>query len=158
MTDFRRPILWAILGFSLVMLWDRWQVHEGQQATVFPWPTRATATAPAATLPPHSGLPPSLVPGDKATVAANAATAGVPEPIAGAPASSRQLVTVTTDVMRVTFDAEGASVIRTELLKHAGDRQTGKTTTPFALLDRGPSRFYVAQSGLVGGDFPNHRP
>ena len=29
MNDIRRTILWVIFGFSLVMLWDQWQVHNG---------------------------------------------------------------------------------------------------------------------------------
>ena len=49
MNDIRRTILWVIFGFSLVMLWDQWQVYNGKQATFFPsGKPAATATAPAA--------------------------------------------------------------------------------------------------------------
>ena len=48
MTDIRRTILWVIFGFSLVMLWDQWQVFNGRNATFFPSSKpAATATAPA---------------------------------------------------------------------------------------------------------------
>ena len=43
MNDIRRSILWVIFGFSMVMLWDQWQVHNGHKATFFP----SSATAPA---------------------------------------------------------------------------------------------------------------
>ena len=31
MNDIRRTILWVIFGFSLVMLWDQWQVYNGRR-------------------------------------------------------------------------------------------------------------------------------
>ena len=36
MTDIRRTILWVIFGFTLVLLWDKWQVYNGRHATFFP--------------------------------------------------------------------------------------------------------------------------
>ena len=41
MNDIRRTILWVVFGFSLVMLWDQWQLHNGNKPTFFP-----TATPP----------------------------------------------------------------------------------------------------------------
>ena len=32
MNDIRRTILWVIFGFSLVLLWDQWQVYNGRKA------------------------------------------------------------------------------------------------------------------------------
>ena len=51
MNDIRRTILWVIFGFSLVLLWDQWQLHNGNKATFFPKPevaSAAKAPAPAA--------------------------------------------------------------------------------------------------------------
>jgi YidC/Oxa1 family membrane protein insertase len=45
MTDIRRSILWVIFGFSMVLLWDKWQVHNGNKATFFPQPTEQKAAA-----------------------------------------------------------------------------------------------------------------
>ncbi|MCB2027137.1 MAG: membrane protein insertase YidC, partial [Ottowia sp.] len=47
MNDIRRTILWVIFGFSMVLLWDKWQVHNGHKALFFPAPA-VTAPAPAA--------------------------------------------------------------------------------------------------------------
>lgn len=39
MNDIRRTILWVIFGFSMVLLWDKWQLHNGNKATFFPTAT-----------------------------------------------------------------------------------------------------------------------
>ena len=73
MNDIRRTILWVIFGFSMVLLWDKWQIHNGQKGT-FLLGTKppVTATAPAAApassgpaptgVPSSAGVPPSTVP------------------------------------------------------------------------------------------------
>ena len=55
MNDIRRTILWVVFGFSLVMLWDQWQISKGQKPTFFPSPmTGPSAAAPAT---PATGSP-----------------------------------------------------------------------------------------------------
>ncbi|HYF20686.1 MAG TPA: membrane protein insertase YidC, partial [Ramlibacter sp.] len=152
MNDIRRTILWVVFGFSMVLLWDQWQIHNGRQATFFPTPKPA-ATTPAqqdATGRP-AGVP---APAGAATPAASAST--VPGGAAAPAATPRERVTVTTDLLRLTFDSEGGSLIRTELLKYAADSAADKSTSTFVLLNDTPTERYVAQSGLIGGDFPNH--
>ena len=68
MNDIRRTILWVIFGFSMVLLWDQWQVHNGNKATFFPSPNGVAVKAPAsASLPAASAIVPapsaSAVPG-----------------------------------------------------------------------------------------------
>lgn len=154
MTDIRRTILWVIFGFSLVMLWDQWQVYNGKQATFFP-SAKPVATAPAPGAPASA---PGAVPGTASvpttsTTAAATPPGGAPTPQGATPAAPRERITVTTDVLRVTFDSEGGSVIHTEFPKLAGD----KPDVPYVLLDQSADRVYVAQSGLIGGDFPTHK-
>jgi YidC/Oxa1 family membrane protein insertase len=151
MNDIRRSILWVVFAFSLVMLWDQWQIHNGRPATFFGRPD-ATATAPAPANGQGNASPsavPSAVPGT--------AQATPPTDQASAPAPAREKVTVTTDVLRLTFNTEGGSLVRTEFLKHAADTAADGKTSTFVLLDESQSRLYVAQSGLIGGDFPNHK-
>lgn len=155
MNDIRRTILWVVFGFSLVLLWDQWQVHNGRQATFFPQ-AKPPATAQA---PQGPASTPAAVPTPAAT--APAGTAAVPPggaPTPAAPtATPRERFTVTTDLLRVTFDSEGGSIVRTEFLKVHADSTTEKGTSTFVLLEESPQRVYVAQSGLIGGDFPNHK-
>lgn len=47
MNDIRRTILWVIFGFSMVLLWDKWQLHNGNKATFFPTTTPAVTGRPA---------------------------------------------------------------------------------------------------------------
>jgi YidC/Oxa1 family membrane protein insertase len=156
MNDIRRTILWVIFGFSMVLLWDKWQIHNGQKGTFMlgtkPAVTApAPAAAPASSVPAASGVPTSTA----ATPAAATATASsVPGTAAPTPSSAaREKVTVTTDLLRMTFDTEGGTIVRTEFLKHTNDEKNGN----FVLLDESPSRVYVAQSGLIGGAFPTHK-
>ena len=61
---------------------------------------------------------------------------------------------VSTDVLKLSFDTEGGSLVRTEFLKHADLNDKSAT---FVLLDDSPARVYVAQTGLIGGSFPTHK-
>ena len=75
MNDMRRSILWVVFAFSLIMLWDKWQVHNGKPATFFPDP-QAQQAAQNAT---HAAAP---------QAAANEAAgtdAGVPSSSAAVP-------------------------------------------------------------------------
>jgi YidC/Oxa1 family membrane protein insertase len=158
MTDIRRTILWVIFGFSLVMLWDQWQVHNGKQATFFPsGKPAATAPAPAGSAGTTPATAANTLPSASTPVAAASTVPGAPPAQAAAAAVPREAITVSNDVVRVTFDTEGGSIVRTEFLKHAADSTADKTTSTFVLLEQNAERVYVAQSGLIGGDFPNHK-
>ena len=47
MIDIRRTVLWVIFAFSLVLLWDKWQIHNGNKPLFAPSP----AVTPAVTDP-----------------------------------------------------------------------------------------------------------
>ena len=156
MTDIRRTLLWVVFTMSLFLLWDRWnQQHGGSSLFGGPRPPATTAQAPAASPPPAgtAALP-------AATGAASAGSAaGVPAgaPAAAAAAAPGALVTVTTDLVRASFDSHGASLVRLELLRHPDQQAQGE---PVVLFDRSASRVYLAQTGLVtaasGVALPNH--
>jgi YidC/Oxa1 family membrane protein insertase len=148
MNDIRRTILWVIFGFSMVLLWDQWQIHNGQKATFFPKvEPQAKAAAPAA--PAASG--PAAVP----SASVSPATPGqVPASVSSAPAAAHERIEVTTDVLKLSFDTEGGSLVRSEFTRHADMADAKK---PFVLFDESRERVYVAQTGLIGGDFPSHK-
>jgi len=161
MTDMRRTLLWVVFTMSLVFLWDAWLAHTGQP-TIFggtPRPAgvaegpvpEAPATA-AGTAAAGVPAPAALTPG---VPTAASAPASVPA-AAGAPTGNER-ITVSTDVVRATFDTQGASLVRLELLRYADGNRPGQ---PVVLMDQGASRLYMAQTGLVTGQpgvsLPNH--
>ena len=154
MNDIRRTILWVIFGFSMVLLWDQWQIYNGHKPTFFPTPPKAEATAPSAagTTPPAnaSGVPTAAPVAGQATAVPGSAQASTAAP--------RERIEVRTDVLKLSFDSEGASLVRTEFLKHEDAHRQG---APVALLDESKERVYLAQSGLIagpaGGNFPTHK-
>ncbi len=151
MNEIRRTILWVIFGFSMVLLWDRWQVHNGKQPTFFPSTPQVTAPAAngapgASAVPAASSLPAA------APVGASAVPGSDAIPAASAPARVR--TEVTTDVYRLTFDSEGGSLVRAELLGHEDLQNKGQNVV---LFDQSAQRVYLAQTGLIGGAFPTHK-
>lgn len=154
MNDIRRTILWVIFGFSLVMLWDQWQVHNGRSATFFPGPPVKTQSMPATESASTTGALPAPTPISQAISTSSARIAGQET----SPAVPRERVELQTDVLKLTFDTEGGSVIHSEFLKHKDLQHANKN---FVLLDQSKDRVYLAQSGLIagagGGSFPTHK-
>ena len=153
MNDIRRTFLWVIFGFSMVLLWDQWQVYNGQKATFFPAPPAATAEKTAAA--PTSAakdLPVASVANSAANPAAGPSQ--VPTSATMPVATSQQRIEVSTDVLKLSFDTEGGSLVRSEFLKF-GD--TIDQQKPFVLLDESKARVYLAQTGLIGGPFASHK-
>ena len=158
MNEIRRTILWVIFGFSIVLLWDQWQIHNGRKATFMPAaPTQAEAVQPTTIGSPikqdNAGVPsggatPSVVPTAPASQVPVAAVVSVP----------KQTVEVLSDVMKLSFDTEGGSLVRAELLKYADTTDKSKN---FVLLDDSKERVYLAQTGVIGGltpgSFPTHK-
>jgi YidC/Oxa1 family membrane protein insertase len=176
MNDIRRTILMMVFGFSLVLLWDQWQISQGRKATFFPTPTQNASSAAGATPAKTTTRADQALPVNGAPQAADASiptaasglssaspTSAVPLPTT-APAApvQREIVTVQTDVLRLSFDAEGATLVKAELLKHVNNAAGVKGDGgPVVLMDQSTNRAYVAQTGLIGAignnALPNHK-
>lgn len=155
--ELQRAFLWMIFLLALFMLWDAWQVRNGNPS-FFGTPEavqeqvveNTNTTAAAGDV---------KVPADSKAVASEVNV------------TITQPVVVTTDLFKITFDANGASVARAELLK---ERQTPDWKTRglpglilgeeeqqdagnVVLFDTSAQHVYKAETGLVGGNFPNHR-
>ncbi|MBN9412271.1 MAG: membrane protein insertase YidC [Burkholderiales bacterium] len=160
MNDIRRSILWVIFGFSLVLLWDRWQIHNGKPATFFPAPAAVTAPAEtgpdAATAQASAGQAAGTVPSASAPAGAPVALPGAAVAASSAPDANAasELVEVTTDVYKATFDTRGATLVRLELLKYVDQDDHSRNVV---LFDRSAQHTYVAQSGLSApAGLPTH--
>ena len=151
MNDIRRTILWVIFGFSMVLLWDQWQVFNGQKATFFPTPAQQ-AQGVSVTKPSSDVVPAPVVP---SAVTAQVSTVPVTETQTSA---TKQLIDVETDVLKLSFDTEGGTLARVELLTQADVLRPGLNVV---LLDDSKERIYLAQTGLIssapGAAMPTHK-
>ena len=142
--DTRRLILFVVFSFSIMMLWDSWQKKNspiadiGQQA-------QQQAQAPIA-----------------GAVANNDTTNAVNNDVANNIASdgsfklvSGQRIQVFTDLFQAEIDTTGADLRRLVLNKHsAADSKDGN----FVLMsDAQKPMLYIAQTGLMGNNLPNHK-
>lgn len=136
MKDIRHTILWVVFGFSLVMLWDQWQIHNGKKPTFFPSVPQTSAPVPA----------PSPVSSDNnpsAAVAINTLQNPAAAAVQGTPP---QRFDVETDVLKLQFSSQGGDLVRAELLKHKDANHPGSN---IVLMDDSKERVYLAQSGLI---------
>ena len=147
MNDIRRSVLWGIFALSLIMLWNQWQIFHGHQPLFGP----AHAPAASAASAPASAVPAAAVPTAAGSLAAATPPGGEQ---AATPAAPRERIEVSTDVLRLVFDTEGGSIIKSEFLKYPTQ---GHPDQPFVLLDSSAERLYQAQSGLIDGPFPTHK-
>jgi YidC/Oxa1 family membrane protein insertase len=148
MNDIRRTILWVVFGFSMVMLWDQWQIHQGKKPTFFP--SAVPAPVAISNSPANTSAPPSQTtvetPVSLITKADTSNTAAV------------QLIDVSTDVLKLQFSSEGGSLVRAELIQHKDVHHPGSNVV---LMDNSKERVYLAQSGLIGSAastaWPTHK-
>ena len=160
MNDIRRTILWVVFGFSMVLLWDQWQVYNGHKATFFPASVQSGASAPPAS-PAAASTVPTATPAAAAQVGAQSVPGAAPDPLgalSSALSLTRERIVVSTDVFKLTFDTDGGSLLRTEFLQHIDMADKSRN---FVLLDDSKERVYLAQTGLIGGaalsPLPTHK-
>jgi YidC/Oxa1 family membrane protein insertase len=147
--DIKRTVLLVVFSLSLLMLWENWTVYNGGPSMFAPEQKTAgvaTPSSPATTseqsVPQASTLP----------AAGTAPNADVP---AGTGTSLQgERIVLTTDLLRVEINTAGGELTRVELLKH---KDATDPTKNVVLMETGAGRTYIGQSGLIGGDFPNHR-
>ena len=147
MNQTRTFLIFALLAvaYMLFMAWEK---------DYAPQPSAAVASSSSAATP---AIADSSVPGASASVSPTTAVA-VPGSVNEA---SAQLISVTNDVLRLTIDTRGGSVVRSELLTFAVEPRTRRNPdpAPVRLLDDEREHFFVSQNGLVSnqGDAPDHR-
>jgi YidC/Oxa1 family membrane protein insertase len=157
MTDIRRTLLWVAFTMSLVLLWDAWGRHQGQPSMFGPPPARpaASAAAPTATPAASATAIAAGIPAAAGVAPAAAVPGGAPPTSAAAPAGEQ--VTLTTDVVKATFDAIGGTLVRLELLNY---RDAVDNKQNVVLFEQSAKHLYMAQTGLVsaqaGLTLPNH--
>ena len=157
-SNFQRTLRWVILVTSCFMLWDNWNVYNGKPSFFGePATTQTEQTADAA----QSNDGADSVP---QTVGSGS------EAVAKGMIDAKRPVEVSNDMLKLTIDEVGGVVTHAVLLKE--HQQSDWTEVGIAgmilgkepaarpnieLLTVSPKSVYVAQSGFIGGDFPNHK-
>ncbi|QEE23156.1 membrane protein insertase YidC [Rhodanobacter glycinis] len=158
MNQTRTFLLFALLAVAY-FLFMAWEKDYGPHP---PAPTVASSASAAAPASSDSVSVPTAS-GSAAVPGATSPAPGAAPAIANAPAkvAPSQQVTISTDVLRLTVDTRGGSIVRSELLDYPVTPRTKKNPdpAPIRLLDETPSHYFAAQDGLVSADgpAPDHR-
>ncbi len=132
--DTQRLILFIVLSFSILMLWDAWQKEQ------HPAPLPTTTKQSTVVVP---------VTEQEKPLAINRSVA--PSSLFAEPGKE---IKISTDEVVAVINTRGGDLTHLALRKYKDKRDTKKN---FVLLDVDPPRYYVAQSGLIGGDLPTHK-
>ncbi|MEO0315461.1 MAG: hypothetical protein RI928_1917 [Pseudomonadota bacterium] len=145
--DIKRTVLLVVFSLSLLMLWENWNVYNGGPSMFAPeQKVASTPTSPATTS--EQSVP-------QASSSTNPSTTNSNEVPAGTIANPQgERITVSTDLLKVDINTAGGELTRVELLKH---KDAAHPEQNVVLMENGAGRTYLGQSGLIGGDFPNHR-
>lgn len=157
-SDIQRALLWVLFGLSAFMLYDRWEVYNGRPSLIG---TEATQQVVNAEKP--KDVPTSTVTASNVEKVAEAQLE--------ATTPKADLVTVETDLVRLSLDPQGAAIVSSKLLKEKEPipwTETGlvgmvmgakpEPSKDVVLFTQSQGRTYLAQTGLIGGDsFPNHK-
>ena len=156
--DIRRTILLMIFSFSLLMLWNNWQIHQGNPSLLGGTPPSSTpAPAPTPGAPTaDTSNPPASIPSAPVAPALRSAASNVPG-VTTTAATQAQTVDFKTDVLNISFDLIGAQLVRADLLAFPSREEKDQ---PFVLLNNRGGQVYIVQSGLTGAPagslYPTH--
>ncbi|CAN1555799.1 YidC Preprotein translocase subunit YidC [Burkholderiaceae bacterium] len=156
--DIRRTILLMIFSFSLLMLWNNWQTHQGNPSLLGGTPPSSTpAPAPTPGAPTaDTSNPPASIPSAPVAPALSSAASNVPG-VTTTAATQAQTVDFKTDVLNISFDLIGAQLVRADLLAFPSREEKDQ---PFVLLNNRGGQVYIVQSGLTGAPagslYPTH--
>jgi len=154
MNDIKRTILWVIFGFSMVLLWDQWQVYNGKKPTFFP--------------------PKDLTAIESTNKSETKNSQGVEIPKVSADSGSNKIeeinkakendtpkentYVIKNNNLELTISSDGGTIIKSRFLKQTDSQNQNQ---PVSLLEQSKLRVYMAQTGLIGSEtnlnFPNHK-
>ncbi|MCB1757358.1 MAG: membrane protein insertase YidC, partial [Gammaproteobacteria bacterium] len=134
--DNQRILLYAALGFVMLILWQNWQLQYGPPAQQ----RQAQVATESAT-----GQP--AVPADLPETAGQLPT---PAESTAAAASSSEKISVETDVLQVEIDSLGGTVSTVKLKKYPVS--IDQKDVPFTLMSDDPTSYFVSQTGLQSAD------
>ena len=138
--DSQRLILFFVFSVSVFFLLDAWQRDRQASSPVAVQPGQKADTPTAPTVP---------TPSDKLV-----ASQAIKPPEGAAALAPGETIKIDTDLLRAEVSTVGGDLRALELKAHRHTVDKGKN---FELFQSKPDHLYVAQSGLIGDDLPNHR-
>jgi YidC/Oxa1 family membrane protein insertase len=135
--------LLLLFTFSVFFLMDAWQKDARPPRT-----TSVTEVPTGTSVPVIAPVP------TPTQTLANAPVAPALASVVSGDLQKGESIRVQTDMFIAEIDTAGGDLRHLELL---GQRDTLDQKKNFTLLELQPERTYIAQSGLIGGDLPNHR-
>jgi YidC/Oxa1 family membrane protein insertase len=147
--DIRKTLLWAIFTISAILLFDAWQLHNGQGSFFSKPNIEAQQASAAKDLATTTGAPKNDLPKAAATTSAPASA-----PVLFVPNKTGEIITLKNDVITLEIDTLGGVISRAQLTKHLEEDKSG-----VLIFERSKARQYYARSGLVsasGVELPNH--
>ena len=147
--DIRKTLLWAIFTISAILLFDAWQLHNGQGSFFSKPNIEAQQASAAKDLATTTGAPKNDLPKAAATASAPASA-----PVLFVPNKTGEIITLKNDVITLEIDTLGGVISRAQLTKHLEEDKSG-----VLIFERSKARQYYARTGLVsasGVELPNH--
>lgn len=138
--DIKRLILFVVFSFSIMMLWDGWHAKNSPKPVVASSTTVENEAADNSV--PNAASTDAVGSGQLPTSSAFQLETG-------------DLVSVSTDLYQAKLSTVGGDLRHLTLNKHLAD---GKASGNFVLMDAAADpMLYIAQSGLIGANLPNHK-
>jgi len=135
--DTKRLVLFVIFSMSILMLWEAWQRDQSPQELLAPTAASQDVSVPSQ------------------PVLTNTTQKNVEVESNGVQLGTQQKIHVKTDSYNAEIETTGGDLRKLTLLKHRADESE---VLDFVLMDdRAKPMTYVAQTGLIGADLPNHK-
>ena len=157
MNQTRTFLLFALMAVAY-LLFTAWEKDYAPPPQVT---TTSTSSASASSA---DGSVPGAIPATANSTATPTAAGAIATDVAHAGQPPSQLISIDTDVLHLSIDTRGGSVVHADLLAYPNAPRTHKAPNPppTVLLANDDAHYFVAQSGLVSSsdtapqDQPNH--
>ncbi|MBL4819830.1 MAG: membrane protein insertase YidC [Gammaproteobacteria bacterium] len=138
----------AVVTYLLLLAWN--EDYPRQIAEQDSSPVTSLSSVPDTAVPTtaQSDIPAQVPQAQALTTGNTENPANIDAPQTNPQISQSRLVTISTDTLELSIDLNGGDIVGLALPQYL--RQIDVPDEPFVLLESGPGRDYIAQSGLIG--------
>lgn len=150
--DIRRTLLWIIFSFSLLMLWNNWQIYNDKPSVFGSTPQSEEQNTASNAIDGGSDSIPTATEGSSNQIAQASEISELTET-----SNESELITINSNLLDITFDTIGAQVVNAQINEYAAPSDPDNR---MVLFQKNDEHIYVAQTGVVGAaagkSFPTH--